>query len=404
MVGIMTRGRPVVLLLTIQLLSGIVVSPQGFFFPIFLEEQLGYTTVLVSASIAMGRLLGVVSAIIGGALSDAMGRKWTLVLGLFGLFFGSVMFVSRSSWIVILLWSVSAVGMGFHSLGGQGYLIDVVGTGRLGFISALYHWGYTLGGAISSPAAGAILDTWGFGTFGFSLAAIAFAAALAAMVLLPRLPSETTGESTSWRRSLFGYGDVFRHPLTMALGLMRFLPTCYYGMATVLNPLLINRMAASKTAVAWYGTITLILATLAQMLAGRSADRWGHRMPTLTTFAVLIVSIAGQAVFATELWSYYVFGVLGISAAWSLSTLMPVLVSDATPIEERGRVLGTLHLLWNVGMMAGSLIGGVLVEAAMGLPFIVAACLNLGAVVVTIRFFRMINPQPKPGALDRAEL
>ena len=144
------------LLLVVQLLSGIVLSPQGFFFPIYLEEQLGYAAVFVSASVAMGRLLGMVASVVGGVLSDALGRKWTLVLGLIGLVFGSLLYMVRVPWLVILLWSVSGLGLGFHALGGQGYLIDAAGSERLGVISALYHWGFTVGGALSSPGAGAI--------------------------------------------------------------------------------------------------------------------------------------------------------------------------------------------------------------------------------------------------------
>jgi predicted MFS family arabinose efflux permease len=55
-------------------------------------------------------------------------------------------------------------------------------------------------------------------------------------------------------------------------------------------------------------------------------------------------------------------------------------------------VLGTLNLLWNVGMMTGALIGGALVEVAVGLPFLVAALLNMGAVFLAVSFFRLVAP------------
>ena len=41
-------GRPVVTMLGIQLLSGAVVLPRLSFFPIYLEERLGYTPLAVS--------------------------------------------------------------------------------------------------------------------------------------------------------------------------------------------------------------------------------------------------------------------------------------------------------------------------------------------------------------------
>ena len=380
--------RPVVLLLIVQLLSGIVLSPQRSFFPIYVEEQLGYAAVLVSAFVTLGQLLGMVASVVGGMLCDILGRKWMLVLGLIGFVFGSLTYLVRAPWLVASLWAVSCLGLGFHTLGGQSYLIDAAGPEHLGMLSALFHWGYTIGGALSSPGAGLILDNQGFGAFGLALLAVSLATTLGTLAFLPRLRGKRGADTLVWSKSLFGYGDVIRRPVLVVLGLLRFLPTCYYGMASVLNPLLINRMAGNKTAVALYATTSLILATLAQVVTGRAADWWGRRRPTLVAFGVLVVSIVGQASFTTHLWSFYTFGVLGICAAWSLATLLPCLVSDAAAAEERGRVLGMLHLLWNVGMMVGALIGGALVEVAMGLPFFIVALLNLGAIVLAVSFFR----------------
>lgn len=386
------------LLLIIQLLSGIVLSPQRSFFPIYVAEELGYTAILISVFVAMGQLSGMVASVVGGMLCDALGRKWTLVLGLIGLVFGSLTYLAHVPWLVALLWAVGGLGLGFHTLGGQSYLIDAAGSERLGVLSALYYWGLTIGGALSNPGAGIILDRRDFGTFGLALLAVSVATTLGTMAFLPRLRRKSGENTPIWNESPPGYGDVVRRPVVIRLGLLRFLPTCYWGMATVLIPLLINRMAGNKTAVALYAAISQIMASLAQMLVGRAADRWGRRWPTLVSFGTLIVSAVGLASFATHLWSFYTFGVLGACAAWSLSTLMNCLVSDATTVEERGRVLGTLNLLWNVGMIVGSLVGGALVEIAVGLPFFAVALLNLGAVVPAVSFFRLVALQENRAA------
>ncbi|MDY6875818.1 MAG: MFS transporter [Chloroflexota bacterium] len=388
-----TRGWPIALLLIVQLLSGVVISPQMSFFPIYVEEQLGYTTILVSTLVAIGQLLGMVAAVVGGTLCDALGRKWTLVLGLICLVFGNLLYLVHAPWLVVLLRAISGLGLGLHALGGQSYLVGVGGAERMGVLSALYNWGFTLGGALSNPGAGVILDNRGFKTFGTVLLAISLATALGAMAFLPHLRRKDGRESLSWRESLLGYGEILCRPVVVMLGLLRFLPTCYYGMATVLNPLLINRIAENKTPVALYTTLSLVMATLSQMLVGRAADRWGRRIPTVATFGVLVFSALGQASLGwisvrAQLWGFYTFGVLGICAAWGLSTLMPCLVSDSTNAEEHGRVFGMLHLLWNVGMIVGSMLGGTLVEVAMGLPFLVTALLNLGAIALAVFFFR----------------
>jgi MFS family permease len=383
-------------LLSVQLLSGAVLAPQRFFFPIYLEEQLGYTTLLISTFVAFGQFLGMIAAVIGGALSDTIGRKWTLVLGLYGFVFGSMLYLANTPLPVLLFWALSGLGLGFHAVGGQGYLIDSASPAHLGVFSALYNWGFTLGGALGSAGLGIILDTRGFAAFGLSLLMVSLATALSAMAFLPHLRRKPGEELPSWKGSLLGYREVIRRPGVALLGLMRFLPTCYWGIVNVLMPLLINR-AAGKTAVALYATSSQVLASLAQILAGQAADRWGPRWPTLVAFAGVITSAIGLASTASsqQLWSFYTFGILGACAAWSLSTLMPTLISIAAPVEERGRVVGTLHLLWNMGMMVGAMIGGALLELAVGLPFFVAALLDSLAVGLAFAFFRMVPSQQK---------
>ena len=186
-----------------------------------------------------------------------------------------------------------------------------------------------------------------------------------------------------------GYGDLLRRPIIRVLGLLRFLPTCYYGAVTVLIPLLISRLAGNKTAVALYATVSQVMAALTQLASGWAADRFGRRMPTLLSFGMLVAGSLGLAVFAHHLWAYFVFGTLGTSAAWSLSALIPCLVSDATPAAEHSRVLGLLMLVWNASMIVGSLLGGSLVTIAVGLPFLLVGVLNVVAVFLTLLFFRM---------------
>ena len=68
---------------------------------------------------------------------------------------------------------------------------------------------------------------------------------------------------------------------------IRFLPTVYYAMLGVLIPLLINDVAGNKSTVAAYASISLIVASTAQLVAGRSADRFGRRVPVLAGFGAL---------------------------------------------------------------------------------------------------------------------
>ena len=102
----------------------------------------------------------------------------------------------------------------------------------------------------------------------------------------------------------------------------------------------------------------------------------------MIVFSVLVASAWGTGLWADSLWGVFVSGSLGAAAAWSLSTLLPSLVARATEIEERGRILGWIHLWWNVAMILGSMLGGALLDTWTGLPFYLAGALNVIAIGV----------------------
>ncbi len=381
-------GRPILSLLALQLLSGAVVLPRLSFFPIYLEEQLGYTPLVVSIFALVGQVLGMGAALVGGSLCDFLGRKWTLAMGLGGLALGSLAFVFQAPWLVMALGGVAGLGLGLRTPAVQSYLIDAAASRRLGLLSAVTNLCFIIGAAAGSLGAGAILDGWGFAAFGLALLILSLVAAVGAAVLLPALAGVRGRGAGTLYRSRVGYRGVLRRPNVVVLGVLRFLPTCYYGTATVLIPLLMNRMAESKMVVALYATASQVLAAASQLLAGWSADRWGPRWPTMASFVGLVTAAVGLALSASHLWGFFVFGILGNCAAWALSTLVPSLVSGMTPAAEHGRVLGFIHLVWSAGMMVGTMLGGALVEVALPLPFLAAALLNAAGFVVAAWFFR----------------
>ena len=155
----------------------------------------------------------------------------------------------------------------------------------------------------------------------------------------------------------------------IGLAVLRFLPTFYYAILLLLVPLLLDAAGASKISIALYATVSWTAASLSQAFVGHMADRWGPKSTTALTFGVLFLSSLGLGFWHSDLWVVFGFGSLGIASAWSLSTLLPSLVAEAAAPEERGRILGFIHLWWNLGMIFGSIAGGALFEVGRGMPF-----------------------------------
>jgi len=380
-----SAARPVVTLLLLQLLAGAWILSQGAFFPIYLEERLRYTPVFIAGVVALGQAAGMVAALLGGGLSDALGSKRVLALGLLGSAVASLVFQTSLPLLIAALWGVSGAAVSLQTLGGSSYLTRLADPRRLGLLSALYALSMTLGGALGSPAAGLILDSAGFGWYQLAGLGLMAGAAVLAVALLPAQTSEGRGEGV--RQALGGMQQMARRPVVQLLAALRFLPTVYYGMSVVLIPLLINHLAGNKTTVAIYSTASLIVASGAQLLVGRAADRFGHRWPTLAGCGALIVVALGLAASARQLWGVFLFGILGNAAAWSLAALLLCLVADGVPRAEHGRAFGLLHAIWSMAMMSGALLGGALTRLAPGLPFLAAGLLNIASLAVAVRFF-----------------
>jgi len=393
-------GRSIAVLLILQLMGGMLLSPHRTFYPVYLQD-LGYSALLISTLATARRVAGLLASLLGGTASDLLGRKRTLLLGQVGFLLTSVAFLVRPVGLTGALWTLGGLGLGLSTLGSQSYLIDAAPADALGLLTALYNWGYTVGGALSSPAAGFLLDRWGYGAFGLALVAFALLTFLSNLFALPPSPAALGQRPRS--RTLFGYGDLVARPHVILLVLLRFLPTVYWGMALVLLPLLLGAASEKKTVIALYATLSQVCASLAQVVVGRAADRYGARWPTLITYALLTVSVAGIGLVPGNLWGLFALGTLSTAAAWSLSTLLPSWVALVTPGHERGRVLGWVHLWWNLGMVVGSLLGGVLFDRAPGLPFLISGALTGAAIAVAVTFFRVAAAQKtrasaKPGS------
>lgn len=395
----LTQGEawPVMTLLLLQLLAGAWILPQGSFFPIYLEERLRYAPVFIAGMVALGQASGMVAALLGGGLSDALGSKRVLVLGLLGSAAASLVFQTRFPLFIAALWSVSGAAVSLQTLGGSSYLTRMADPRRLGLLSALYALSLTLGGALGSPAAGLILDSAGFGLYQLAGLGLMATAAVLAVTLLPAQETERHGEGVS--QALGSMLQMARRPVVQLLAALRFLPTIYYGMSAVLVPLMINHLAGNKTTVAIYGTASLIVASGAQLLVGRAADRFGHRWPTLAGYSALIVVALGLAASARQLWGVFLFGILGNAVAWSLAALLFCLVSDGVPRAEHGRAFGLLHAIWSIAMMSGALLGGVLTRLSPGLPFLAAGLLNIASLAVAVSFFaHLVGDKAAAGA------
>jgi DHA1 family tetracycline resistance protein-like MFS transporter len=111
------------------------------------------------------------------------------------------------------------------------------------------------------------------------------------------------------------------------------------------------------------------------------APIWGALSDKLGRRPVMLVSIAATAVFLTAfaaapslLWLFVFRGLHGAAAA-NISTAQAY-VADVTTPEERAMGMGLIGASFGVGFTLGPLVGGVLAQYGLAVPFFLAAGLS----------------------------
>lgn len=381
---------PALLLIFVQIASGMRDLPQFTFFLIYLQEKLEAAPVLISTLVAAAQLVGMATALFGGAITARLGSKWVMVCGLILSSVSSLVFWVHDVWVAAVLWLFSGAGLALQTVGGASYLTRISARGGLGTLAAFYALSMTVGGAVGNPLAGYLIERSGFTTFALvalSISAVTITIITLLLVSLPHLGPEPPPFRSFWS----GILTTAREQTVRRLVGLRCVVTIFYGMISVIVPLLLNELSGSKVFVAAYGTASLVVASAAQLLTGRSADRWGALRPSYAAYAVVILASLGLAASTGSAWGIFVFGVLGIAAAWSLATLMYVWISDGIPSNEHPATFGLLHAVWSLSMISGSLLGSSFVLALPALPFILTGVINLAGFLLIRSYYSQVN-------------
>jgi MFS family permease len=368
-------GRAFVGLCLIYFLNSLLTAPFAALFPVYVEADLERPPWFTGNLRGFMLLLGGLFALVGGRLGDRLGLKTTLLIGLAGAALTGLVFRAQDTWVLALLIFVLGAAAGPWSTAGQSYLIGSVEAGRLGLGSALYFLSNTAGHSLGSLLTGLAKESWSFPRLGTAMSGGLLAVLVAAFLILPsgRTPAPATGLPTG-----SAYWPLLRRGEVGLLVGLRLGITTFWGMASLLLPLLIYRVGQSQSLPAYYAAISLAVAALCQVLTGQLCDRFGRFWPLLASVSLVALSALGLALFRDSLAGLFCLGTALTAAAWAVSTLIPKLISEVAAADEKNRLVGLGHLVWSLAMLMGSVLGGLLVELHAALPFLLGAALACG--------------------------
>lgn len=372
---------------------GLCAAPARPLLPVYVDAVLHRPPLFTSILLSLQLASGAAGALIGGSIADVFGRKLALVVGSLSGPLAAALFLTRSPWLLLALSLVIGMLASVQTIGGQTYLMGAVRQVRLGFAAALFFLGSTLGTSLGNFIAAPVLDHWGFGAVAIAMVVASLVVIAVTGWLLPPPPAAAVGPRSSMAATMRGYRTIWQRQDVRLLVGLRCLTTCYWGAATLLVPLLLYRASHLPSTAALYSGISLALAASCQLLTGRIADRVGRRAPAVVLATGIVLSALLLGLFSSSVAGLYVFGILGACSAWSLSVLMPGLIKELSEPGEEGRTLALTHFVWSGSMLLGSLGAGALVVVNSGLPFLIAAALNVVAVFLAGALLRSRSVQ-----------
>jgi len=172
------------------------------------------------------------------------------------------------------------------------------------------------------------------------------------------------------------------------------------GLIIPVLPALVGSFTGSQAEQAfWYGVVTFAFGLanfFASPVLGALSDGHGRRPVLLIGFCGLALSFIATAL-ATALWM--LVAVRLVSGAMQANIAVSnAYVADITPPEGRAKRFGMLGAMFGVGFILGPVMGGLLGEIDLRLPFFVAGSLAL----LNLLYGYFVLPESLPAERRRA--
>jgi MFS family permease len=335
-----------------------------------------------------------------GALSDRKGRKPFVVVGMISYTIVSFAFMAAHTvglLLVIRFFQGIASAMLMPVL--QAYVGEIVPGGRESTWMGTFNMSIFLGLSLGPVIGGWMNQRWGMDAAFVSMGLLAFAGFLLSLFFLPPTASEPLMQNPqhlgqTWRK-------VIKNRRVASLFAYRFAYTACIGVIWGFLPLYLD------TALGFGSSVIGLIVTTGVLVSGVIQTPMGWFADGISDKRWLVA--AGGACAALALWGYRwadsemgfiaVSVLFGLGGGMSMPALMGLAVEEGIRLQAMGSVMSLLTMGHSIGMLAGALVAGLLMDLASLDSAFAAGALFLA--VGLCLFWVLGSPTAREGPVDR---
>jgi MFS transporter, DHA1 family, tetracycline resistance protein len=356
-------------------------------------EHFGATAVQIGWVVGIFSLMQFFFAPIWGRISDRIGRKPVLLIGLAGTVLGYVLMGLAQTVTALFVARLIAGISGANISAAQAYLADIstpeTRARAMGLLGAAFGLGFVFG-----PALGG----WAGGTLGYA-APMFIAAGLAALnfcFVLFRLPESRQPGAQSGGRIFPGlFAHVERRVFIWSVTGYFLVIAGFSIMTSLFALLLLHRYGLDATGTGYIlAGVGLIGAVIQGGLIGRLVQRFGELALALTGAVLMALGLFGLGLTASFGAMLAAMVAVGIGNSLLMPTLTTI-TSRRADADWQGRALGVMQSGGSLARWAGPMVAGTLLGLQMqsgqgpyaALPMLAGA----GAVVLALGALGMLG-------------
>jgi MFS transporter, DHA1 family, tetracycline resistance protein len=357
----------------------------------FYAEHFGASALVVGLLSSSFSLAQFLFAPFWGRLSDRIGRRPVILIGLLGSALSYTFFALATSLPMLFLARSLAGIAGANIPTAQAFIADTTTAETrargMGLIGAAFGLGFIFG-----PAIGGFLSHWGYAAPAWFAAAISLVNFVAALFLLPESRPPHARDTSRPGRIEILRRAVAQPNLPMVLLVYFLVVTAFASFEATFALYSERRFGFTPATIGYmFAWIGVVLATVQGVLVGRVVKRIGEKRLVPLAIFVIALALGLVPVAGTVPLLAAVAGLLALGMGFNSPSLLSA-ISQLADARDQGSTLGVSQSLGSLARIIGPLWGGwVFDQFGIGFPFFTSAAVMLLAGALSVVAFNRVE-------------